>query len=116
MWRTILIAAGVTLVASGAGATTCEQPYAPQVSLSANAGEVAMAQAHDDVQSYIQASDIYQKCLVDAANRDSGFRARALELISSNQQQKQRIGDSFNAAVKAFNKSHSAIKTSDARN
>lgn len=75
-------------------ATRCDQPYAPEVHLAANATKEQIATLRDDVQTFIAASDVYQACL-----QKSVAGGAAAGLIAANQKEKERIGKLFNALV-----------------
>jgi hypothetical protein len=100
MVRSVIFAAALTALASPAFAAHCSQPYAPDTNLAAGANKDAVTQLRQDVQAFITASDVYQKCLVDAAKSDVGFKAQATKLVEANQQDKERVGKAFNAIVK----------------
>jgi len=59
-------------------------------------------EARPIVQAFITASDVYQKCLVEAAKSDAGFKTQATKLVEANQQDKERVGKAFNALVKSM--------------
>jgi hypothetical protein len=100
MVRSFVFAAALTALASPAFAAHCSQPYAPETKLDPAAGKDAVTQLRQDVQAFITASDVYQKCLVEAAKSDVGFKAQAVKLVEANQQDKERVGKAFNAIVK----------------
>lgn len=102
MVRSIVFAAALTALASPALAAHCSQPYAPETKLDQGAGKDAVTQLRQDVQAFITASDVYQKCLVDAAKTDAGFKVQATKLVEANQQDKERVGKAFNAIVKSL--------------
>jgi hypothetical protein len=101
MVRSVVLAAALTALASPAFAAHCSQPYAPETKLDPAAGKDAVTQLRQDVQAFITASDVYQKCLVDAAKSDVGFKNQAEKLVEANQQDKERVGKAFNALVKS---------------
>jgi hypothetical protein len=101
MVRTVIFAAALTALASPAFAAHCSQPYAPDTNLAPGASKDAVTQLRQDVQAFITASDVYQKCLVDAAKADAAFKAQATKLVEANQQDKERVGKAFNALVKS---------------
>jgi len=101
MVRSVVFAAALTALASPAFAAHCSQPYAPDTTLAPGAGKDAVTQLRQDVQAFITASDVYQKCLVDAAKIDVAFKNQADKLVEANQQDKERVGKAFNALVKS---------------
>lgn len=104
-------------LASPALAHHCTEPYAPDVRITATTPKQDVAQLHDDVQSFIEASDKYQQCLVDAAKTDAGVRVKLETLLETNQHDKQRVADVFNAALRSYNPGQvAATKLSDAKN
>ena len=102
MVRSVIFAVALTALASSAFAAHCSQPYAPDTNIATGAGKDAVTQLRQDVQAFITASDVYQKCLVDAAKNDVGFKAQASKLVEANQQDKERVGKAFNAIVKTM--------------
>jgi len=103
MVRSVVFAAVLTALASPAfAAAHCSQPYAPDTKLDPAAGKDGLTQLRQDVQAFITASDVYQKCLVDAAKTDVGFKSQATKLVDANQQDKERVGKAFNALVKSM--------------
>jgi hypothetical protein len=78
-------------------ATRCDQPYAPEIHLAANATKEQIATLRDDVQTFIAASDLYQACLQKTATGGA-----AASLIAANQKEKERIGKLFNALIGSY--------------
>src|SRR6266852_1311499 len=74
----------------------CDQPYAPDVHLAANATKEQISTLRDDVQTFIAASDVYQACLKKTVV------AGVETLINANQKEKERIGKLFNALVSSY--------------
>ena len=103
MVRSIVLAAALSGVASPVLAAHCSQPFAPDTKLPAGAGKDAVVQLRQDVQAFLTASDVYQKCLIEQANADPSFKPQSDKLAEANQTDKQRVGDAFNAIVKQFN-------------
>jgi len=100
MVRSVVFAAVLTALASPAfAAAHCSQPYAPDTNVT---GKDGLTQLRQDVQAFITASDVYQKCLVEAAKSDAGFKTQATKLVEANQQDKERVGKAFNALVKSM--------------
>ena len=78
-------------------ATRCDQPYAPEIHLAANATKEQIATLRDDVQTFIAASDVYQACLQKTTTGGAGAG-----LIAANQKEKERIGKLFNALLVSY--------------
>ena len=102
MVRSVLFAVALTALASPALAAHCSQPYAPDAKLDPAAGKDALTQLRQDVQAFITASDVYQKCLLEASKADASFKAASVKLVEANQQDKERVGKAFNALVKSL--------------
>jgi hypothetical protein len=93
--RTSFLAAAAALVLAGPAAARCVQPYAPVLKINASTTKQEMMSLRSDMASFIAASDVYQKCLVEqGANRS---------LLDANQAEKERLAREFNSAVRAFN-------------
>jgi hypothetical protein len=103
MLRSIVFSTVISLMATPAFAAHCSQPFAPDTNLGAGANKDAVVQLRQDVQAFLTASDVYQQCLVGAAKADATFAGEAKRLADVNQADKQKLGDAFNAIVKAFN-------------
>lgn len=89
----------ITLVTlAGPAVARCNQPYAPVIKVKPNATQQDMAALHDDVSSFLKASDVYQSCLA-AQNGDSA-------LSDASQAEKERIGREYNTAVRTFKARH----------
>jgi len=80
----------------------CDQPYAPDVHLAANATKEQISTLRDDVQTFIAASDVYQACLKKTVV------AGVETLINANQKEKERIGKLFNALVSSYKQANAA--------
>ncbi len=117
MRRTWLALAGLLIASSQARAgQDCREPYAPDVAPGAGVSRTELLALRDDVQAFIQASDIYQQCLVQ---RSRAFPTQATlvdELLQANQRDKERVGRALNDAIAAFKNAQAGIKTSDATN
>src|SRR5258708_7888211 len=87
-------------------ATRCDQPYAPEVHIAANATKEQIATLRDDVQTFIAASDVYQACL------QKTVIAGAPALIAANQKEKERIGKVFNALLSSFKQGNAQAASS----
>ena len=117
MIRRLLTLTALLALGSPALAQHCAQPYAPDVSVTPKSSKQDLLQLRDDVQSFIQASDQYQQCLIKASKAASDIGGKLETMIAANQKDKQRVGDAFNAAVKAFNTAHpNSDKLADAKN
>jgi hypothetical protein len=101
MVRSVVFAAALTALASPAFAAHCSQPYAPDTNIAPGAGKDAVTHLRQDVQAFLTASELYQKCLVEAAKADAAFKAQAVKLVEANQEDKERVGKAFNALVKS---------------
>lgn len=102
MVRCVVFAAALTALASPALAAHCSQPYAPDTNITPGTNKDAVTQLRQDVQAFLTASDVYQKCLVDAAKTDASFKTQATKLVEANQEDKERVGKAFNAIVKSL--------------
>jgi hypothetical protein len=98
MKRLGFLAAATLLALAGPAAARCNQPYAPTVKVGASATKSDIATLHDDVTSFIKASDIYQKCLI--------FQKAPSQLIEASQAHKERVAREYNALMKAFRAAH----------
>lgn len=94
----VLISLGILAAAPQAyAAKRCAAPYAPVIKSGAPLSKAELATLREDVTAFLAASDIYQKCLMEA--RDATGRAEV------NQAAKERVGRDFNLLVKISNKS-----------
>jgi hypothetical protein len=98
-----LAATAFVILAGPAAAARCNQPYAPVVKIGAAATKQDVAAVHDDVVSFIKASDLYQSCLVSHEG-DSA-------LIDANQAEKERIGREYNVLWTAFKAAHPGVNS-----
>jgi hypothetical protein len=113
--RRLAISAVIPLLfASPAFGASCSQPYAPDISNSASRTKAQLLQVRDDVQSFIEASDIYQQCLIEAAKNDPKLHVAAL--LDANQRDKQRVANAFNLAAHSFNSAQVDSGVQSARN
>jgi hypothetical protein len=92
----------------------CKEPYAPEVAASVGASRAELLSLRNDVQSFIQASDIYQECLVQRSKSHPIEAAQIEGRLETNQHDKERVAKSLNEAIASFKNSAGAIKTSDA--
>jgi hypothetical protein len=111
----LLISAVPALAANG-----CDQPYAPAAVDGSKATTEQMKGAHDDVMTFMKASDDYQSCLLadlknqkDAAAKakdpkplDPAIEAGVSKSIDANQRTKEKVGAEFNASVIAYKAAH----------
>ena len=96
MKRFLVVAAVVISMAEPAAAAgRCVKPYAPVISPGAAPNTAELARMREDVQAFVQASDVYQKCLFK-----SGIGATTTNLVAANQSEKERIARAFNALLK----------------
>ncbi|MDB5425453.1 MAG: hypothetical protein JWQ29_2869, partial [Phenylobacterium sp.] len=96
----------------------CVRPVAPTVAEGAAASLEQLTAVKTEVAAFLAASDAYQTCLVDdlTAQRAAAKAAKtklAPEAVKANearlgenQADKERVGASFNAAVKAYKAAH----------
>jgi hypothetical protein len=103
-----------------ADSSLCVNPYPPSAVDGSKATMQQMKDARQDVQTFIAASDDYQKCLGDdldaqvkaAANQkdpkplDPSIKADVDAKIEANQHMKEKVGAEFNAAVQSYKKAH----------
>ena len=68
------------------------------IKISASVTKQDMTSLHDDVTSFIAASDVYQKCLMSQGGGES--------MIDANQSEKERVGRLFNTLVRTFKTTH----------
>jgi hypothetical protein len=103
-----------------ADSSQCVNPYPPAALNGAKATMQQMKDARQDVQTFIAASDDYQKCMGDdldaqvkaAAKEkdpkplDPSIKADVDAKIDANQHMKEKVGAEFNAAVQAYKAAH----------
>ncbi len=92
----------VLLSHPASAAVRCDQPYAPEIQVSGKITKAQIFTMHDDAQTFIAASDIYQACLLKASQTNSTFQQEATSKINANQREKERIGKAFKAALDAY--------------
>jgi hypothetical protein len=96
MKRFLVIAAVVISMAEPAVAGgRCVKPYAPVITPGAVPTKTDLARMREDVQAFVQASDVYQQCLVK-----SGLGATTTNLVAANQAEKARVARAFNSLLK----------------
>src|SRR6185503_1976145 len=91
-WMTLLALGCLATASPAEAARRCNEPYAPILKISSPTTYDQLASIRSDVAAFIAASDIYQKCLIDA--RDTSGK------IEANQAVKERLGREFNALLK----------------
>lgn len=97
MKRFLVIAAVVVSMAEPAvAAGRCSKPYAPVIAPDAVASKADLARMREDVQSFVQASDVYQQCLFK-----SGTGVTTSNLVASSQAEKERVARTFNALLRS---------------
>lgn len=97
MKRFLVITAAIISMAEPAVAGgRCSKPYAPVITQGAVATKADLARMREDVQAFVQASDIYQQCLLK-----SGTGATTTNLVASNQSDKERVARNFNALLRS---------------
>lgn len=90
-----------------AGVERCQEPFGPVVPDGHTATQAEMRTARTEVLRFIKDSDAYQSCVVlvmdDPVEKLTDPQKRAaMRRIESNQQEKQAVGDAYNAALKVF--------------
>jgi hypothetical protein len=96
-WAVLISLAVLAAAPQAQAAKRCAAPYAPVIKSGAPLSKAELAALREDVTAFIAASDIYQKCLLEA--KDPTGRAEL------NQATKERVGRDFNLLVKISNKS-----------
>ncbi len=93
----------------------CNQPYAPEIRANGSMGKDDLRVMHDDTQTFIAASDLYQACLLKAVEKNASFSVQANRLIAVNQRDKERVGKAYNELLAELNRTKAGnIKTSAA--
>ena len=99
MFGFMLLLTSVPLMRANAG---CTAPYPPTVPNSGIATGQQLEELRGDIQAFMQASDIYQTCVLDAESDGSMLTVVANGDVAKDQRQKEEVGAAFNAAVTAF--------------
>lgn len=95
--RYLILAGALLAVAGSANAQSrCNRPYAPAVSVSAEASAADLARVGADIRSFIAASDIYQTCLTSRVSTPESQR-----LLNANQADKQRVANAYNTLLRS---------------
>jgi len=81
--------------------TRCNEPYAPEINVTPGTTMEEMQSMRSDTESFVAASDVYQACLLKAAEKVSAYAPTAKRLIQQNQLQKERIGKAYNGGLAA---------------
>jgi hypothetical protein len=116
------LAAAALLISAGSAmaAGACDEPYAPAALDGSKATADQMKGAHDDVMTFMKASDDYQSCLLNDLKNQKATAAKAKDpkpldpsieagvnkAIDANQRMKEKIGAEFNAAVLSYKAAH----------
>jgi hypothetical protein len=122
MLNKFALAAAALLISVGPAlaAGPCDEPYAPAAVDGSTATEAQMKGAHDDVMTFMKASDDYQSCLLDDLKNQKDTAAKAKDpkpldqsivdgvnkKVDANQRMKEKVGAEFNAAVIAYKAAH----------
>ncbi len=113
----VIFAAGFSAAASAA-TTTCVEPFAPAIPNGATATKDQLLGVQDDVHAFLKSSDDYTNCMkldfkrqTDDMKRkgldpDPKFATDIVARINQSQEDKTRVGNDFNAAVKAYTAAH----------
>ena len=98
----------------------CVTPYASTVPDGAKATTEQLKTALDEVKAFLKASDDYQNCLLlylqqqtaeakaskDKKDIDPTIKASALAKGDANQREKERVGNEYNTAARAYKAAH----------
>lgn len=96
MKRFLVVAAVLISMAEPAvAAGRCAKPYAPVIAPGAAPTKADLTRMREDVQAFVQASDVYQQCLFR-----SGVGVTTTNLVAANQAEKERVARAFNALLK----------------
>jgi hypothetical protein len=88
------VIAGLAVASSGAAAERCNQPYAPAIKATPTPSIEKIKTLRGDVNAFIAASEIYQKCVV--------ARGEDTRKLDANQAAQERVAREFNGLVKAI--------------
>ncbi len=111
----LLVAAGIVPAFAD---DSCQVPPVPAAVDGATASRDQVLAAQAGVKTYMSASDTYQACINDyitaqnaQADKDKKPHDAAMiqaegDKVTTNQTNKQKVGDDFNTAVGAYKKAH----------
>jgi hypothetical protein len=85
----------ISMAEPAAAAGRCVKPYAPVFTAGAAVTQADLIRMRGDVQAFIAASDVYQKCL-----QRSGVGSTTVNLVAVNQAEKERVARAFNTLLK----------------
>lgn len=92
----IISVAMISMAEPAVAGGRCNKPYAPVITPGAAVTKADLVRMREDVQAFVQASDVYQQCLFR-----SGTGVTTTNLVTSNQAEKERVARSFNALLKS---------------
>jgi hypothetical protein len=108
----------LTLCAPALAQGNCIEPYAPVIPAAETVSEPQILSVQTQVQGFLADSDSYQRCLEvyirqmrEEAERerepaDTTTITRIIRMIESNQREKVRVGEEYNAVARAYNALH----------
>jgi hypothetical protein len=114
----LALGAALALAVPGLALADCQRPTAPAAIDGKTATMDQLKAAKEAVTAFMNASDTYQTCLIDAfkaqkaaadaskTKLDPALAKAADAQVNQNQEEKQRVGADFNAAVKAYRAAH----------
>ncbi len=107
------------LSGSASAQVQCTAPFLPVVPDGATASEEQLNSIREQVEAFLRDSDGYQNCLVTSLRTleaeaardpdeevDPSVRRTTVARVNSNQNQKIRISEEFNAAARAYNEAN----------
>ena len=114
----LALGAALGLAAPGLALADCQRPTAPAAVDGKTATMDQIKAGKDAVVAFMNDSDAYQTCIIDAfkakkaaadaskTKLDPALAKAADAEVNANQDEKQRVGTDFNAAVKAYRAAH----------
>lgn len=114
----LALGAALGLAAPGLALADCQRPTAPAAIDGKTATIEQIKAGKEAVTAFINDSDTYQTCVIDAfkakkaaaeaskTKLDPSLAKAAEAEVNANQDEKQRVGSQFNAAVKAYRAAH----------
>jgi hypothetical protein len=117
----LIILFTVALIGTASAQENCSAPFAPVVPDGATTSESELTAVRDQVMAFVRDSDSYQSCLgvylrqmAAEAQREQepvneAVRSSMLARGAANQREKERVGEEFNNAVRAFNEAQSTL-------